>query len=482
MWSEARANRWFPALFGVLVAGALLTYFIFRQRYIGACDWFGYYELARLFREGRVFLETSLPIDQFPSSVPLGFFPIEGKGVPQYTPGYPFLLALAGYVNAELLVNPLIGALSAVVLFLAARDLTGNRWVALATMGVWLLFPIVVFGATTIMSDLVATVPLIASYLLYRRGKIPWSALLLGFSFSVRPTNVLYCLPFAIPLLRDGNVVRYVAWLVPSVLPYAFYNFRVYGAPWNTGYPYVMGDVVRILFSGHFGFYLWETLRQLGPLCLLVAFGCKEGRRSEVVFFALWSAIFVFFYSFWRSGGDVWWWIRFILPGYPPLFFLAALGLQRLWREANERFPSASARRWACGLLLALLFVTPFYQVYIGLAGRDLWRRNKGREFPMVIKIMEEYAPPGSFIGSIEFGGSFRLYTSYVPFVSTHENALQLVPEAYRQGRDVFLIVEPASANDRVIAELLRRYAAVKLREIPLWGGVAVYRLNRPAP
>lgn len=473
-------------LLGLLTAGAFVAYFLFRQRYVGACDWFGYYELARLFREGRVALDTALPAETFPAIVPLGFIPQGANIVPMYPPGYPVLLALAGLVGAELLVNPLLGAVSIVVLYLLALDLTGKRWVGVATAAMWAFFPVVVFGSTTVMSDLTATVPVMAAYLLYRRGRVPWSALLLCFSLTIRPANILFCAAFAIPLLRDRNVVRYVAWMLPVAVPFALYNQLIYGAPWRTGYANIALDLTSEVFGPHLRFYLWETFRQAGPAALLAIPGLavlfvRAGRRSEAAFFGLWFLGHLLFYSFWRSGGDAWWWTRFLLPAYVPLFLCAALGLDAAWEFAREKLPHRFARWTAWAVLVALVLWTPRYHVRIGRRPGDLWVRNKGAEYRGLVAHVEKLARPGSYVGSVEFAGSFRVYTALIPFVSAYDSAPELVAHVGQRGADVFLVVEPWNAKDPHVTGLLERFAGRKIAEDPLWGGIGIYQLTVPA-
>ena len=52
--------------FQVLIAGLVIACFClyaqYRQRYIGAVDWYGYYQEGMLFKEGR----TNLPTELYP--------------------------------------------------------------------------------------------------------------------------------------------------------------------------------------------------------------------------------------------------------------------------------------------------------------------------------------------------------------------------------------------------------------------------------
>ena len=95
------------------------------------------------------------------------------------------------------------------------------------------------------------------------------------------------------------------------------------------------------------------------------------------------------------------------------------------------------------------------------------------------MRAVEAIAPPGSCIGSVEFAGSFRVYSDRVPFVSTSDNAPALVTELFRRGRPVYLVVEPWNSGNPVVQLLLARHRGEPIREIPVWGAIAVtvYRL-----
>ena len=93
--TAARADRiFFRWIFPALLIGIFVIYATFRQRYVGATDWYGYYQQGELLKTGRVFLPTAFPCDQFPAIVPFGYVVAGRHAVPQYTPGFPLLLAL----------------------------------------------------------------------------------------------------------------------------------------------------------------------------------------------------------------------------------------------------------------------------------------------------------------------------------------------------------------------------------------------------
>jgi hypothetical protein len=475
-------RHWFALVFAALLAGCFLVHLRYNQRYIGAVDWYGYYQEGLLFKSGRATLPTELPAATYPSVVPFGYSVTEaGKVVPQYPPGFPLLIAAAAVFGLQFYLMPLVGLASCLVLFQLIRDLTGDRITAALYAVLWAFFPIVVFGSTTMMSDLVAALFVLLSYLLYRRGQVFWSAFALAFALAVRPTNVLYLLVFGFVLLRDRKLIRYGLCMILPGMIYGLYNNSLFGAPWRTGYFDIRGDLVGEVFWPHLGFYLLQILLQFSPLVLLLCVWGFRKPRGEKVFFVAWLAVFLLFYCFWRSGGDRWWWTRFLLPGFAPVFLLSALGFSRVRALIAEKWPAGPRRLAAQCALFGLIGVTPVYYVQFGFYQHDLWSTNKGYAYYQVVREMEQIAPAGSYVGSVEFAGSFRLYSKLGSFLSVHDNSPKLVDHLFAEGRAAYLIVEPWNKTNGVVLELMKKYSAEKVRTIDIWGGVPVYRLQPPA-
>jgi hypothetical protein len=478
---RALLTRCHPALLflGVVLAVAFSTYVFYRQQYAGATDWFGYCQQGQLLRQGRIALPLELPLREFPAAVPFGYFASGDLALPQYTPGFPLLLALAGLLQLEYFVNPVIGLLGCVLFFLLVRDVTGPWTAAVFTM-LWAFFPIVVFSSTVLMSDMVAAVGLLAAWWLYRRERLLLSACVLGFSFSVRPTNVLFLLAFVLPLWRDRRLLRYGLWLALPCALYALYNQAVYGAPWRTGYSDIINDLQPGVFLSHFTFYLRETVRQLGwPLAGLALLGLTVPHRDRL-FHVIWFVLFLGFYSFWWAGGDRWWWTRFLLPAYAPLFLLAALGFDRVRSWMLVRFPRPDWQPVLGAVLLGALALTPLYSIRLARDEGDVFVPHKGIEYFEVVRRIQLVAPPGSYVGSVEFGGALLLYSDLKHFSSVFENSLPLVREVLQRGRAAYLVVEPWHRDRDVILRLLAAYPHERLPDIPVWSGLQVYELHLP--
>ena len=470
--------RWiFPALLAVI----FLVYATYRQRYIGATDFYGYYQQAELLKHGHVFLATELPAEQFPAIVPFGYVLMGSHVVPQYTPGFPLLLALGSFAGLTYFVTPVIGLVSCLLIFFLIRDFTDRRVAAVFTLA-WAFLPIVVFGSTMLMSDLVAATAIMGAYFAYRRGQLLLSAWVLGFSFAVRPTNVLFFVVFLIPLARDRRLIRYGLYLVAPVALYAVYNYFIYGNPLRTGYSDIRTDLTSEVFTQHFGFYLWYTLAQFTPVILVLAVWGLRPFSLEKLFQVLWFAVFLFFYCFWRSGGDRWWWTRFLLPGYPPLFLFGAIGFARLRDQWRSRAVNSAGPDRRVILLFAAVAVLPVWQVAFGRSQHDLWNYNKGHSYHDVVLDVAAKVPARSFVGSIEFSGAFNTYTSLTGFISAYDNAPDVVREAFRQKREVYVLIEPWNLTHPDVLRLLKQFSIEQVAEIsePAWSHMPLYRLRTP--
>ena len=464
----------------LVVASALFcTYATFRQRYIWGCDSFGYYGLGQLFSEGRVFLPTDYPAQEFPAGIPLGFsLNFRGQAAPDYPPGLPLLLAIGHLLHAPLYTTPAVGVLSCGIIFLLLRRRAAVHAAALWTLA-WALLPVTVFGSTMVMSDLVAATALMAAYLAFQGGRLALTAWAVGFACCVRPTNGLFLLPCLVLLAPDRRTVRLALhFLVPCSL-YALYNHLLYGAPWKTGYGDVGLDFLWDVFWPHFQFYSWQSLLVLSPVVVVLAgVGLRPWNR-EKLFLLLWAGVFGAFYCCWRPGGEGrWWWTRFLLPAYAPLFLLAVDGFERL-RSRLENVGGARGRRTGRTALWLGTAALPFYYVAFGIGQHDLWNRDTGQVNYEVIRQVKARVPEHSVVGSVEFAGALTLYSTFTPFVSTHANAPTLIHQALGEGRRVFLLVEPWNASDPVVAATLAGFQPVPLDRYDfIWGGLRLYELK----
>jgi 4-amino-4-deoxy-L-arabinose transferase-like glycosyltransferase len=466
------------------IVALLIIFFIYatyNQEYVGASDWYGYYSLSLLLKQGRVDLEVGLPPAQYPPIAPLSYFVRDGKVLQQYPPGYPFLMALAGFIGLEFYVTPILGILSIVLMFLLIKDLT-DTWIAALFSLLWAFTPIVMYGSTSVMSDLPATVFILLSLYSYRKKKIIPSALALGFSLVVRPTNVLYCLIFLPVLLKktwkDKQWIKFGIYFAVPVSLYSIYNWLVYGAPWKTGYTDFSDHLLTSVFFNHLVFFIKEIIIQFTPFLVILAIFAIWKKNKDSFFYAGWFLIFLIFYCFWRSGGDMWWWTRFLLPALPALFFLAALGLKDALTFIQSKWKPAKPLVNISLTILTGIIIT--YFVIYGFNHGDIWEKNKGKIYYDASKSIGEAVPANSFVGSIEFSGCIRLYAGIETFNSSYyPHSLFLISDLLKKRIPVYVAVEPWNREIPTIKELFEVFKVEKVMAVKGWSDFYLYRIAR---
>ena len=456
--SEKLRSPWLRCVpVGLLVAG-IVCYAAFLWRYVspyaGGSDSSGYLNSARLLAQGRFFAEprvlpgfSAREFGEF-SHVPLGFV-LRGDDqmAPTYPIGYPLQLLVAagfGWSRAVTVLNVCTVIGSGWILFAYCRKLGISKGLAVGGVGLLWACPLFIFSAIQPMSDLSAlgwSLVILYSALKAREGR-SWGILCgaaLGFAVLVRPTNLLLGVPLLVAL-----GFHYRSWLavaiggLPSAVFFGYYNARLYGSPWTTGYRDVSG-----LFRWE---YLWPNLLHfshwipvlLSPLIVLglAAPFVAGARQRGAVVLAAWAATLISFYAFYFHSGETWWYLRFILPAFPALIVAVLFVLEAIWRVSRPRsMPAVTV-----GLALLLMGA-------IGWQARQLSRLDvlhleiNERSYPQAARWAKNNLPAESAIFCMQVSGAFFYYTDFLLF-----RWEQVAPEKYnglletiaRQNRPVY--------------------------------------------
>jgi hypothetical protein len=329
--------------FGPIVALAVVSFVVyayFRARHVGGCDSFAYLVQSLIFR-GQDPVPLALDPREHPAVVPLCMHYTGAKLVSVFPIGYPLLLTVAGAFGLEFLLNSMLGAASVLLLYPALAPV-GGRGIALGLTVMWATTPIVAWGATMLMSDLPAAVFVLASYVLLSRQRPKTSGALLGFALGIRPTNVVVLPVFAYIAHWSSTLRPFAGAVVVVGACFAVYGVGAYGslfaAPYS-GHLNAMGfgsvlDNAWVLLS--------NTFVMLWPVVLLGIVAVIRRPRQSVPLLC-WFGVYLALYGFWDSDISAWWYTRYLLPGYPALFLLAAHGARELSDISIRRF--ATARR-----------------------------------------------------------------------------------------------------------------------------------------
>ncbi len=346
-----------PALAAVLAAGlTALSAWVMHSVFAGnphLVDEMAQLFHARVFAGGRLAAPVPQPADAF---LITHTWITDAGWVSQYPPGQTILFAVGLLTHAEWLVNPLLGGVSAILVYVAARGLYGDR-TAKAAVFLWAASAWVMFMSGTYMNHVGAvTYALVAWAALWgprrlRLAHVVAAGLALGAATATRPLDGIAA---ALPVLAWLAVRREWRWLpslalggLPVAVAWGYINWRMYGHPLTLGYTAMYGPEHGLGFHTdpwglpftplialsnaaaavrRLNIYLFEwPLPALLPLILWAVFARHRHVGDIVVAIGILAAPLLYFF-YWHSG---------FYPG--PRFYYAAapmlvIATARAWR------------------------------------------------------------------------------------------------------------------------------------------------------
>lgn len=406
-----------------LIAVAVLLYAALLVRYTcyaaGGSDSSGYLNAAHLVSEGTLKVRiTPMDVMALDDSwrqifVPLGFTraPEPRTLSPSYPLGYPLLIApfgmIGGWNHAPFYVTPLASLLTLFILYKLARefDVPGN--LALAAVFVLAISPAWVFQSLQPMSDVVATMwCAIAMLAAFRcepnRHRFAWAAIC-GASFAfavwVRPSNILLALAIGCAMrFRWRPLAVAVAASLPFAIGMMVVNRSLYGNPFTTGY----GGIDTMVS--------WRNIRECAPhhaLWLLITltptvfpggvfvFLDRHVDRWRRAALLAWFGAFFAFYSVY-SVCDAWWYLRFVLPVFPPLIIGAALLVRDYVRRSDVRLVMIA--------VIAVVGISFGYRNHF----QDLHEQEIG--YPHAVHWAQKQLPPNALVTTMQLSGAYYFY------------------------------------------------------------------------
>ena len=370
------APRWLRWLAVIVLGG--YAFFLQRNAAIvaGGSDSSGYLNSARLLTEGKLFEDLRAPAEFGPREklnpmhfLPQGYFPSTDSTrlTPTYPTGLPLHFALAAKIlgwRAGPLAVVLLAAVAAIALcFLVARAAGVSPWLAVAGAVVLAAFPVFIFTSVQPLSDTLATAWTLATLYagLRARASRAWAfgcGLALAMAVLVRPTSVVLAPALLVLLGCDvKKLALFALGGVPGAAWFAFYNHQLYGGALRSGY----GDVLAAFAlpygaptAVHFAKWLALLLPSVVLALPFAAWLRREQRHRALVAVTLVFVAVAGLYSFYEVSHEVWWCLRFILPGVPALIVAALLGAEALAARGAENAPTRAKRQRIAALVLAL--------------------------------------------------------------------------------------------------------------------------------
>jgi hypothetical protein len=415
-------ETWLPFLAFLLYALLLTRYM---GAYAGGSDSSGYLNNARLLSEGRLIaplrLLPGLAPDTLPpyTHVPLGFIPNADHVTmtPTYPMGLPLLIMAAAKITGWNLAPALVMGLHALLgLWLVYRL---GRECGLEKGWVWLgvlmlaFSPLYLFMSLQVMSDVPAMVWATAAVLCaWKSRQAPWLALVAGMALSLavllRPSNMLGFVPVGIAV---GFAVRRWLLLILGGLPGAIFlgiiNHAAYGRIFTTGYGYVDPVFSRAYVPATLVHYaLWLPVL-LTPLVLLsLAFPFLRHRQPLLTaLLAAWGLAYPFFYLFYRHTHDDWWYLRFLLPAFPPLILAALL----VARAVLDRCQSPFRAWWLAVTVVIIIGYNLAWSRHLHVYGSGYGERI----YPETTTWVSAHLPAGAVVATMQASGALLYYTDY---------------------------------------------------------------------
>ncbi len=455
----------FAVVIVALTRGALVA---------GGQDSYGYVSEADYMTRGIMRVEQPFARDMnWPFSAetltPLGYRPGRGRTiVPIYPPGLPMLMALfqlAAGRRAVFFVVPLMGGVAVWATYVMGRRLAGRTVGAMAAM-LLASSPTFLIQLMVPMSDVPTTAWWAIAFglgLAHSRGAALASGAAVGLAILTRPNLApLAVIPAALLLWRpiserriDARDVErgllFAAGVIAACIALAVINARVYGSLTTSGY----GPLASGVFSWRhvppnllrYPRWLLETQT---PVVLLAPFALFVGgnstaknrsiaqTRSVVIawgcFIAAVFGCYMFYFPF-----ETWFWLRFVLPAFPPLFVLTSVALVGLLARLER-----GARVLTTGVILAAL---AWRGVAFGLEHAVFDFREGERKYVAVSEYIARVLPErGAYLSTL-YSGSIRYYSGRVTvrYDQLPPNWLDaVIMELRRLGYHPYIVLETA--------------------------------------
>jgi hypothetical protein len=426
-----------PAVGLTAVAGVILVGFLEGIFVAGGSDSWGYVSQAHLWATGTLRIEEPLIrelADLLPTEAltPLGYRPsIQGDAlVPMYAPGFPMVMALferIGGRQAVFYALPLLAGVAVWATYLLGRAIAGP---AAGAGGALLLAtsPAFLFQLTAApMSDIPATAWWALALVLVtvdRTSTASLAGLAAGLAVLTRPNLVILAIFPAVllawPVLRDRRdataltrTALYSAGVAAACLTIAAVNTYWYGWAVQSGYGptfELYGWSNLALNLQRYSSWLVETQTPLVALAVAAPFfvpshatrqHSRFGPRTLAAVAWCFAAVVLGSYLLYMPF-DVWWYLRFLLPGFPVLtvsMSITVLGLTR-------RLPGLIRGPVAAAVIGVLA-----WNGYAIASEKNVFDSESDRKYAVIGRHVDRRLPKRAVLLAMQHSGSIRYYS-----------------------------------------------------------------------
>ena len=392
----------------------------------GGSDSYGYVSQASLWLKGSLRIEQPW-VQQFSwperevTFAPLGYRPISPDGtiVPTYASGLPILMAVFQGLfgpNGPFYVVPVLGTLALWFTYLLGREVSRSRSIGALAALFLLASPVFLAHLLLPMSDVpVAAGWTLAALLALKKPRPAALAagLVAGATLMIRPNLVLLALVPVITWLvtwrgRRPEIIRFALGLAPAIVAIAALNTYLYGSPLTSGYG-ALGDIYSwsSAWPNLKRYSLWLVQTQtpivtlaMIPLVVPSVFPVQTRTHARLCLASL-LVLTLISYIFY-SPFDSWTYLRFLLPAYPAMFVLMAMGIRFICAKLPIPLRAAAAML-ICVICLAATFI--FTRDQFIFEARTFQRRQI-----QAAEYVAELTPKTAVIICAEHSGSLRYY------------------------------------------------------------------------
>ena len=419
--------------------------------------------------------------------VPLGFAPSHDNTMtPTYPIGLPLLVAATSCVtgwSAAPHVTMWLHAIAGVALMFALGRTLGLpfSWTAFGAL-LLATSPVYVFISLPLMSDVPALVWSTIAVLSAWRGRFHagWAAAAgasLALAVLVRPTNLLAFIPVAIALgIGWRRWLALVAAGLPGAIALVAYNHAAYGHALATGY----GSMTSYFSAGLWLTTLTHYARWL-PVALtpviVLALGLPWlGRNRWHAVLAAWILAYGGFYLFYSFTHEAWWYLRFLLPAFPPLIAAALL----VGKMITDTPPLARWHRHAPVATAAFVALALGWSLAWGSLLRSYRIGRDEHSYLAATDWARAHLPANALLVVMQTSGALYYYTEFT-FVRWDQlrprDVAALEQLAAKEGRPLVAMLFPDEQKEVLWQRLPGRW--IQLGAVP---HVTFWRRDAPAP
>jgi hypothetical protein len=402
----------------------------------GGSDSYGYVSQAELWRRGTLIVRQAIVRPTpWPHAAetwtPLGYRPsprLRDAYVPMYAPGLPLLMAAAQAIGgfcAAFTIVPLCGALTVWLTFVLGRHLFDPPRIALAGAVLVAASPVFLYQVMNAMSDVPTTAFWTLALVLAVMRRPLTAGLAMAVAIAIRPNLAPLAAIIAAWIWtsdaalaeRSRSLIRFAAGTSPSVIGILWLNARLYESPFTSGYG-ATADLYSLQYVAanlrNYASWLAEVETPIVALSAIYiaipAIGPPPRLRGARLLAGGTMAAMVLSYLFYQPF-DVWWYLRFLLPMWPPMMLATAAAIDGISSRLRRSPRRSHVAAIAMTIVVALLVVHGL-RLASARSVFDLGRSE--RKYIDVARFVAAVTEPDAVILSHQHSGSLRLYAGRV--------------------------------------------------------------------